>query len=369
MYEVLSLAVGTVVFTISSLYWVNGSIHVSSVSSYTAIFVILGFLHAYNVYELDNLVSRRKKGLFWLFCYSLMYTGWYNAVLLPESGLGYIEWIIVLLLLSSNIISEIFTKKINNPFVGQRPLVLAYMGIVLFVLKLFFFYIFSDNIYDSIFLNNGTARFFVGAFSGLGIIMLLMQFTNHVKNKLSLEAQNKIFSAAKGIFQAIVKFVKSIASLIVSCFSGPVVIIIAIVVGLLVLLCGFMTANAIYNDILAFVEPLLEKLASTGENLVHPSAPYYMCQTISMAIVLFYTKYIENVMEENIDTTIRTEIRNITDNHENGNVYFEKTSKELLQKSFSEKICLLQVRQNGTLNNSAEREVAETVKRIESQNQ
>lgn len=368
-----SAAVGVFVFVLSSLYWRNGTPKLSfDLFPQTALFFILGFLHAYNVYELENLVSRQKKGLFSLFCYFLVYAAWYNIVLLPESGLGYIEWFIVLFLLSSNIITEIFTKKINNPFMGQRPLVLVYMGIVLFVAKLFLFYMFPDNIYDSMILTNKTARSAVGIFSLFGIVMLVMQFYKHVTNKLKSEpitqkedGIKKFFSSLGNLFM---KLVKLIGQIIATFLSGPAIVIIVIASGFVGLAYAFYKMNEIYKNILALIEPLLQKLASTGENSVHPSLPYYVCQLVSMCVVLFYTIHLERNMEKNIDNAIKKEIRGITDGQPDGDKYFEKASKELLKKNFSEKIRLLNAGQSGVLNTNAEKEITETIKQIEVQN-
>lgn len=368
-----SAAVGVFVFVLSSLYWRNGTPKLSfDLFPQTALFFILGFLHAYNVYELENLVSRQKKGLFSLFCYFLVYAAWYNIVLLPESGLGYIEWFIVLFLLSSNIITEIFTKKINNPFMGQRPLVLVYMGIVLFVAKLFLFYMFPDNIYDSMILTKKTARSAVGIFSLFGIVVLVMQFYKHVTNKLKSEpitqkedGIKKFFSSLGNLFM---KLVKLIGQIIATFLSGPAILIIVIASGFVGLAYAFYKMNKIYDNIMAIIEPLLQKLASTGENHVHPSLPYYVCQLVSMCVVLFYTIHLEHNMEKNIDNAIKEEIRGITDGQPDGDKYFEKASKELLKKNFSEKIRLLNAGQSGVLNTNAEKEITETIKQIEVQN-
>lgn len=368
-----SAAVGVFVFVLSSLYWINGTLKLSfDLFPQTALFFILGFLHAYNVYELENLVSRQKKTLFSLFCYFLVYAAWYNIVLLPESGLGHIEWVIVLFLLSSNMITEIFTKKINNPFMGQRPLVLVYMGIVLFVAKQVLFYMFSDNIYDSMILTNKTARSAVGIFSLFGIVMLVMQFYKHVTNKLKSEpitqkedGIKKFFSSLGNLFM---KLVKLIGQIIATFLSGPAIVIIVIASGFVGLAYVFYKMNEIYNDILTISDRLLQKLASTGKNSVHPSPSYYICQLVSMCVVLFYTIHLENNMEKNIDNAIKEEIRGHTDGQPDGDKYFKKASKELLKKNFSEKIRLLNAGQSGVLNTNAEKEITETIKQIEVQN-
>lgn len=338
----MSLAIAIVVFTISSLYAQNGYLKLSFVLfPQSAVYVILGFFHAYNIWNLDNVISKQKQNVFMLFCYFMVYTSWYNVVLLPESGLGYIEWIIVFIVLTSNLITEVTSKKINNPFMGQRPLILAYFGVILFLFKMFLFYMFKDNIYDSMILNNKIARLFVVLFSILGIIFLLMQFYKHITNKLEVQVnKNKLWSSIKGFFKYIGKLIKIAIKTLASLVSFPVLIIIVASAGIITLGLSFAAANTIYQSILAFVEPLLEKIASTGENTIHPSILYYVFQIISLIIVLFYTVKIEKSMAEEMEKGVEQRLRFTLDNmeYENKEDLFEEAKRLLVDTRFSEQL-------------------------------
>ena len=306
----IALTLAIVVFTISSLYWYNGFTKLSFVLfPQMAVFIILGFFHAHNIWSLENVISGQKESIFKLVCYTLLYSAWYNVVLLPESGLGYIEWVMVLLVMGSNIVTELGVKKINNPFMGQRPYVLVFLGVALFLIKEIFFFLFNDNIYDQMILQNGTARFFVFLFAAGGLVLLMMQLGKNFTNKLGVKVNKK---AAEKSFKRIISFiadsVKKIFKMLVAAFSWPVIIIIVASVILVVVGLSFAFANKIYNDIMSFIEPLLEKIASTGENKIHPSIGFYACQTLSMATVLFYTVWIEKKINKAMKDTINERI-------------------------------------------------------------
>lgn|GEM_PF-2308513 len=341
----ITFTLSIVVFTLSSIYYRNGNLKLSFVLfPQMAVYIILGFFHTLNVWNLENVISKEKKSIFMLVCYFFVYSAWYNIVLLPESGLGYIEWAIVLLVLTSNLVTELTSKKINNPFMGQRPMVLVYFGIFLFFLKMFFFYLFKDNIYDQFFLNNKMARGFVVFFSGGGLVLLLIQFFKHISNKFEVKIdKSKIKNNGISFVKSIIELLKKGITILLGVVSLPVLIIILTSGGLIVLLVAFITMNSIYNSILAFVEPILEKIASTGENTIHPSTLYYTLQVISMALVLIYTIWVEKRMESEINKKIEQRIqKEIRSSYQDGNVeLFGKAKEDLLTSNFDTQLRIL----------------------------
>lgn len=328
-FKLKTLAVGILTFTLASLYVQYGNFKLTLfMFPQSAIYMIFGFFHAYNVWTLDSII-KKDKSIFMLVSYTILYSGWYNIVLLPESGIGYMEWGIVFLALTMNLLNEILSKKINNPFMGQSPLVLVYFGVILFILKVVLFYTFSDNIYDSVFLTNDIARLFVVFFAICGIILLLMQFYKHITNRFGIKIDKK---KAQSVVQKITKtlgdLIRKGFELLKSFCELPVVLIVVGSVVLILLIIAFLTVNKIYNEILSFVEPFLEKLLDTGENKIHPSELYYLTQVVSMMIVLFYTVYIEQnmkiVLEKNIEKRISYQLQ--------GNEDYSKVFYEVKQK-------------------------------------
>ena len=339
----ITLTVSVVAFTLSTYYFRNGNLKLNFVLfPQMAVYILLGFFHAYNVWSLENVVSRQQKNILMLFCYFLAYTAWYNIVLLPESGLGYIEWIIVFVVLTTNLINEICSKKISNPFMGQRPLVLVFFGAILFILKIIFFYLFKDNIYDQFILHNKLARLFVVLFSIVGLILLLQQLYKHITNRLEVKIDTKkAWKTLKDFLKFLFSIIKKGIMLLFSMVSLPVFIIIIASVVIICLGISFATAKFIYDNILEFIEPLLEKLASTGENSIHPSVPYYTLQTISMTIILFYTIWIEKRMSKNLENAINERVTQeilARYSNEDNNILNKSTELLIKNRNFNEQL-------------------------------
>lgn len=288
----LTLAISFVVFTLSSLYAQNGYIKLNvTLFPQIVVFVIFGFLHAYNVWTYE-ISSGRGGGVVMLTGYFFMYSAWYNVILLSESGIGYVEWFIVLLVLGSSFFNQLFSRPLNIPQLNiQRPLVLIFFGIMLFLIKIFLYHLFSDNIYDSAFLVNDTARFTVFVFSILGALILLIQLIRFARHKLNIDipARNSALSLAGRAVHTVFAAIKAFIRLVVTLVSGPYVILILAIAGLLVFGISFFIANKIYHDVLLLVEPVLERLLSTGKNSVYPSIFYYTCQLVCISIILLYS--------------------------------------------------------------------------------
>ena len=200
----------------------------------------------------------------------------------------------------------------------------------------------------SFFLRNGTARFFIGAFAVVGIVLLLMQLKKHVTNKVPLRSPGKKEAhVLKSLFDMLKSAAATLAGVIATLVSGPALFIIIVGHALLALLSGVIgivvikKIGNIYNDIINLIEPLLEKLASTGENKVIPSIPYYLTQTSSLGIVLFYTVALEAKMKKRLRLRTETEIRYITDEirpFELGEDTFEKASRLIARNGITEQL-------------------------------
>lgn len=344
----VSLAVAVATLTLSSLYWVNGTELLSvTIFPQFAIFAILGFFHAYNIWELENVITKKQSGMLPLIVYFLLYTAWYNAVLLPESGLGYMEWILVLLVLTSNFMTEISGKKINNPFMGQRPMVLLFFGVLLFFCKQIIFYLFEGNLYDQFILGNSTGHLFIGLFSVFGVFLLVKQLGKHVSNRIPLKiSAGKLTSLKESFFSFVKSGAQAVSALVMSLFTGPAliaVIIIGILVALLSGLWGVVfLKKLLYDNIVNIVNPLLERLATTGENnKLVPSVPYYVAQLLSLVTVLIHTVSIESGMKKKMKLSIEKEIRMVTDEIQPAELSeekFQEARQMLVNGNFDEQL-------------------------------
>ena len=228
---------------------------------------------------------------------------------------------------------------------GQRPMVLLFFGVVLFLCKQILFYLFQSNLYKQFTLGNKTARLCIGLFAVLGIILLLKQLGKHISNQIPVRfSQDQV----KGLLVRFLEFIKSTAKTVVttitSLVTGPALIVIICIAALLAmggLVAGIQIAKRTYDDILDIVEPLLQTIASTGKNRVTPSTAFHCTQTLSLLTVCFYTVSIESNMKKRMNTTIEKEIRMLTDAIRPVSLSeekFQKARKKLVNSSFDEKL-------------------------------
>lgn len=357
-----SLAVAIAAFTLSSLYYNNG-FRIESISYQTMVYFLLGFFHAYNVWTLDNVINEQNKNVFVLFCYSLVYTAWYNVVLLPESGLGLIEWIVVFIVLTSNLITELTTKKINNPFMGKRPTVLIFFGVILFIIKVIIFSVVTgNNIYDSFVSGNETVRFLsvlpIIAFLIFGLISLVSQIYKHITNNFEIKADSP--------FSFIEKIIKSLLTLSVIVWLPIIIVMMPFIISILGLFILVEISN-FYTDTLDFVEDILRLITSTGELSLYPSATYYTFQMISFIVVIFYTMYIEKEMSDNIMENIEKQIKEIgkSKNDNTEQLVFE-VKQLLLNNGFDEKLKKLKMFKDNSVKDDSIKKLLEKKQEISS---
>jgi len=296
--NLILFALGIFCFTISSVYFNNGYIQLSIFKfEQTVFFILCGFLHGFIFFQM-----KQKEGIsqspIMLISYMFLFSGWYSVILFPTSGFGFIEWLIVLLVLFMNI---------KNPYANSIPFFLEFFGIGLFFIKQFIFFIFTENIYDQLILGNQTIQFLLVIIAASGIVLGLIQFFRIIKKCISDikkaefqsedssldELKEKAGRFFKKLGNSILNLLKYFLALLRTLFSGPgfliVLAIILITGGLVVLIVAFCTMNAIYHDILDFIQPILEKLMTTGENLIHPSVPYNLLQTICFFTVFIFS--------------------------------------------------------------------------------
>lgn len=273
-----------VLFVTSLLYFNNGVVLNSFFKgAQLVIYFILGFLHGYAIYRLKSFIQ--SSSVFNLVCYTFIYTAWYNAVLLPESGLGFLEWGFVFFVLLMNFLNSNVTKKVNKVFLAQDPISLILFGFLLYIAKSFLFYMTDSNIYDSMFLGNTTARVFI-----LGVILICA--TMAIKMSLNKTAKIEESKASK-LKNAIVKGFGAIKNAVVGFLSTcamPVLIAVIAVSAIFVLFF----CKSVIDDIEKFFEPILEKILSTGKNTIQPNSVYGALQFSVFAGVVFYTAFINN---------------------------------------------------------------------------
>lgn len=300
--------------TVSSLVFQSRAgyirLAINNVFSDLTMFVI-STMCAFNIYEYVHACEGRGKAFSFLDIlevagYMLMSCGFFNVVMIPSSGFGFIEIIVVLVyLLGISLAQGIKTKKIR--FTGKNPWGIYIFGCLLLIIKVFLFYLLDENVYLQFAEGNTLLRsliFAITLFGALGILRLLsgigsasLGIVPEKKRRSKADIKNVVVKVWKSLVQGI----KKLVSFVLVCFSGWVGIIILVVGGLVVLGIGIFAFNKFFDSVMHFVEPLLQKFLTTGEYTVNPGPVYTFGQILALLIYTFFVFYITKTSATNIE--------------------------------------------------------------------
>lgn len=336
--KIYILAFGIFLLDLSLLYFNrNGNITLNPVIlTQLSVSLIFGFFHGLKKYQLIKAIDIHHNGLD-LVAQFFIYTAWYNVILLPLSGIALFEWILVGFVIFSDFVCCINSKKsfILN-YIGNSDLNLLIFGSILAIFKSIVFYLFPSFIYLDSFVGNSTARFLILAFSVLGFCILVSFLVKNIKAKLGINLRGN--SGQKDEQQKKYDFkaeLKRMLTSFVALLSGPTVVIVVLSLGFLFLTIVFIFIKGLSNDILAFVEPYLIKLTSTGKSSVTTSVIYYICQIFVTASVLVYDRLskeqLEKMVIQRLEFQIQENIKALKLTPTNKTELLEKTRKTLLE--------------------------------------
>jgi len=234
----------------------------------------------------------------------LIYTAWYNVVLLPPSGFGVMEIVLVVLVVFSDFIASLSGEvKEKISYVSATPWNLIIFGTILFIFKFIIIILYPSNLYIEHFVGNATARAIVLFFCILGLIIAFSIILRKFKLFLGITSiiNKKTSVFIKKIFNTLVSFIKFFLNL----FTGWMLIVVIILLFFLTGTAIFLLMKEIADNIFAFVEPVLIKLSDTGKAVIVESVFYYFAQAIVVMTVLIHnyivTKNKESKSEERID--------------------------------------------------------------------
>ena len=258
---------------------------------------VLAVLNAFNLYEYAHACSGRKNDFSFFdviefISYILFSSGFFNVVLIPISGFGFMEIIIALVYLAGSTLTQgMKTKKVR--FTGPEPFSTLIFGLLLLVLKCFLFYFMEDNMYLQFVEGNTILRFLIFFLSIACVIGIVRHISKIGEANLDVRGKkNRRDSVRKFVvkaWKALVSAVKKTVTFILSFFTGWIGIVIIVVIALLVLGIGMFAFDSFFNAVMKVVEPLLEKFLSTGEYTVNPGILYTAAQLFSLVI---YTLFI-----------------------------------------------------------------------------
>ena len=118
----------------------------------------------------------------------------------------------------------------------------------------------------------------------MGFICLLT--TIFKKFKIAMNIKPETLNATSNFLKTIINWIKRFIKFFVSLLSGPMLIVVLLILGFGAVFFIFAFIKTTCDDILRFVEPILIKLAETGKSSITDSVIYYITQITVIVSVL-----------------------------------------------------------------------------------
>ena len=258
------------------------------------------------------------------------YTAVYNTILLPFSGFGLIECILVFVVLIYYLVSYTTTREINingffdnlNIFISSKNSIIV-LHVLLFVIKLITF-VSVENLYSNIITGNDTIRSFIAIATFCILVMFLISGLVAIKGKLKIPAsvENSIKNNTKNVGNKIVgnvaKVAKNGAGIVASGIKSLALkpiwsAVIILIVGVILIGLFIFAIFKIREDMLNFIEPFFLNIFSTGKYTTEINGPYIL---FKIGFVIIYSVFI---LYNNINTE---------DDYVNYVVYYENLDEK-----------------------------------------
>lgn len=320
-FSLLALA-----FSLSS--WTKtGSYHFST-ENQAGIFmsVILGILlslHFMNYAESFGLgIEKTGRAVYILnlISYTVLSAAFFNTVLLPFSGIGILECAVMLIYLFGNLICSLGVGG-KKSCAGQSPLFIFGFGLFLIVFKQVIFYLFEDNIYTQLFQGNPLTRFLLFLASTVSGLMIFSNLIKAAQSKILVNRTTLKTHSEKNsnrIIPALKMIGKSIAGIFTTLLSGPVIIALAFSVllffGGLIVFFAKKLFDTFFNNVMAIIEPFMQKMLSSGKDFLTPSTGYLLCNLgvllIFFVAIILMQSSCKNSLEEELEKTLEDKVLN-----------------------------------------------------------
>ena len=320
-YTAILFAISSWIFLLSSVYARNGNTYLGINFLQIIFYFILGAMNAavdmlyYSkpmlFYKWGRIELKVQLFVRWLVM-AFAYTGIYQCVLLPFSGLGLVEWTFVAIMLglmTANYLSQAKNMILKSP---SMPLLL--FQVVLFFIKLFTWFA-PENLYRALITGNDTARWIIAVLFSFFLISGILSLRRKVL-PVSDEQASKIKAGGNKIASLLKRIVSYIKDFIMSLVNGPVIFLVVLAVFVLLVVFGTGTFIVkIKSDILKFLESFLPSLLSTGKYQVQQTPIYIFSQLGAIILYALYQfmvipieiqdddifDYIEDNVEENVE--------------------------------------------------------------------
>lgn len=296
----LLLAASVFLLWISMLFQSrSGAVRLTAAAfSQTMVFAFLGMLHGLFLFLHKRNLTGCADFMDFL---SYFFMGWafYSVVLLPLSGFGCAQWVVVAIYLISAVAGAIGKPEVGGRkiFASQSTLWLFIFGSVMLVFKSALYWFSPDNLYIMSVAGNKTLRLLLATLCIVGLVFLIAQLVSRGKTvkSNSTAAEKVIRKVGEGISSA----GRAVSGLILSIFSGPVVLILILAAVLIFAACNVLLVSRIYKDLLSLVEPLLDRLLTTGENSVPPGTLHGLCQLTAYVCIMIFHVWFYLHLEKN----------------------------------------------------------------------
>jgi len=262
----------------------------------TAVYGVFALLHAF-AYLCEKEAFYHNSSPLDFIASTIQFWAFYTVILLPLSGLGLLQWLITFFVLSANLVSSSFAlNKVTERFSGLTTLDFTVFGIFMFCIKIGIFYFLPDNLYDEFITGNTVIRYVIAGISTVfllaGIIALIRQFVlnafcedKRANQKKVSKNQKKSFVKSLGRF--LVRTGKKVTKTVAVLFTGGQILILFFI---LILVSGglcLFLVKGFLDGILAFIEPFLKRLLTSGEYFIPKNQLYGLFQSGALILSLF----------------------------------------------------------------------------------
>ncbi len=227
----------------------------------------------------------------------IAFTGIWQMVLLPMSGLGIIEYAFVMYLLFLMLINFLTafnqSKKKERKYIVfvRNPITIVALQAPLFLIKIATWFT-PENFYSSLIEGNGTIRTVIALLFGITMVAGILAL---YRKTIKIDSNNKTKKVMAGIGSFFGKIISAITTFVLGLTRGPViVVIITAFCGLVGIFC----IAKVKNDILSFIESILKFFASSGKYQTQISSIFIVSQIATLFLYVFFLAFLDIKIDE-----------------------------------------------------------------------
>lgn len=304
LYTTILFAISSWLFLFSSMYVKNGRTYLGFNYVQILVYFSFGLLTSWIFYlyytkpldlyypELFQQNHPARLPLYKAFRFIVMtfgFTGIWQTVLLPLSGLGVVEYFFVVILLLLMLLNYLtaFSSSLNRKkryiFCVQNPISIIALQAPLFLIKVAS-WIAPENFYRDKIEGNKTIRTVIAIVFAIFIVSGIMALFRKMI-RITPEDKNRANKIARKLGSAVGKVFSIIFTFVLGLTRGPIIILI---VSFIVPIVITIVLNILRSDLLNFIEPIFIFFASTGKHQVQTSSTFIICQIVVLLLYILF---------------------------------------------------------------------------------